>query len=128
MSTRTLKITIENENGEEEEISLPGKYEVCSSCLGEGTHVNPNIDGHGITAEEWEQDWDDESRDMYFSGGYDVTCYQCQGQRVTLDIDEDWINTSGTDQQKEALVRYHDNLLFEADCRRQEALERAMGC
>ncbi len=74
----------------EEEIRLPAKYVVCSRCEGKGTHVNPSIDGHGITAEEWNgPDWSEEDKENYLTGFYDVACYECSGKRVTLAVDED---------------------------------------
>lgn len=73
----------------EETVELPGKFDVCSRCEGKGTHMNPSIGNHAITAEEWYgPDWDDESREMYMNGGYDVTCYNCKGKRVELVVDE----------------------------------------
>jgi hypothetical protein len=69
----------------EREISLPACWAICERCKGEGTHVNPNIDGHGITAEEWQNDYDDESREMYMNGGYDVSCEAgCTGGKVLI--------------------------------------------
>lgn len=65
----------------EEEYEVPFKFEVCGTCEGKGSHVNPSIDSHGITQDEWAE-WDDEEREGYFSGMYDVTCYECDGERV----------------------------------------------
>lgn len=65
----------------EEEYEIPFKFEVCGTCEGKGTHVNPSIDSHGITQDEW-YEWDDEEREGYFSGMYDVECYECGGDRV----------------------------------------------
>ena len=65
----------------EEEVEIPFIYEVCETCDGKGTHVNPSIDSHGITFDEW-NDWDEDDREGYFSGRYDVTCYECNGLRV----------------------------------------------
>ncbi len=73
----------------EDEIELPAVWDICERCKGEGQHVNPNIDGHGISAEEWEQDWDEESRETYMSGGYDVPCEaRCNGGKVLV-VDEE---------------------------------------
>lgn len=70
-------------------LEVPIRYEVCGTCDGKGTHVNPSIDAHGITAEEWSNDWDDEEREGYFAGNYDVQCYECHGARVVPEVDED---------------------------------------
>lgn len=78
----------------EREISVPARYEVCSRCDGTGTHVNPSIDGNGLTYEDFAEDPDFE--EAYFSGIYDVNCYECKGNRVTLVPDE----TAMTRRQK----------------------------
>jgi RecJ-like exonuclease len=44
---------------------IPAVYEVCDVCEGKGTHVNPSIDSHGLSAED-----------------YDVSCVSCNGKRV----------------------------------------------
>lgn len=54
--------------------------EVCRRCDGEGKHVNPSIDGNGISPEEFAEDPDFE--EAYFSGQYDVQCEECRGEKV----------------------------------------------
>lgn len=71
----------------EELISLPGCYRVCPGCQGRGQITNPSIGA--ITAEEWLTDWDEEEREGYLTGRYDITCPTCQGQRVTLAVDRE---------------------------------------
>jgi hypothetical protein len=83
-----IEFVTEDEDGEEVVHRLPAQYEVCRRCRGAGKHVNPAVDGHGITAEEWEDDWDDDSREGYMSGRYDVQCEECGGERVTMVVDE----------------------------------------
>ena len=61
------------------------KYQVCSRCHGKGHHVNPNVDGHGISPQEFAED--PEFRENYIKGKYDVKCYQCGGLRVEKVID-----------------------------------------
>lgn len=86
-----MQIDIEfyDDNDEEYTISFPAKYEICDRCKGKGTHVNPNIDGHGITASEWENDWDFEERENYMNGFYDVQCdNKCDyGKIIVIDYD-----------------------------------------
>jgi predicted methyltransferase len=60
---------------------LPAKHEVCPTCEGRGTHVNPNIDGNGLSAEDME---DEDFRETYMRGGYDVTCATCGGRNVVI--------------------------------------------
>ncbi len=125
---RTKTFTILNEDENEVEIDLPTKRIVCSRCDGEGTHVNPSIDGHGISAEEWDQDWDDESRDNYFSGVYDVQCEKCGGAKVLDVIDEDEIEEYGSQDQKKALKEYRDSEKEERAYHRMCEYERRFGC
>lgn len=108
------------ENGEGLEVELPSKYEVCGRCRGKGAHVNPNIDGHGITADEWNgPDWDEESQEMYLSGGYDISCLDCGGDRVVLVPDEDRL----TDEQRKL---WADKLECEAAERNERMWEARM--
>lgn len=67
---------------------LPGKNEVCGECQGDGRHTNRNIDGNGITQSEWNE-WDYEDRETYMSGGYDVTCTECHGNKISFQLDYD---------------------------------------
>jgi hypothetical protein len=71
---------------ESEDLELPFKFEVCSICDGTGTHVNPSIDAHGLTREDFEED--PEFEEDYRSGRYDVPCYNCNGANVEPVLDE----------------------------------------
>jgi RecJ-like exonuclease len=95
-----LTIEIDDPNDEDStiEVEVPSRWEICHRCDGEGKHVNPNIDGNGITSSEWAE-WDDESRETYMSGGYDVTCEECGGSgkvraadvdKMTPEVREAW--------------------------------------
>jgi hypothetical protein len=53
---------------------------VCPVCNGEGTAVNPNIDAHGLTHEDFAED--PNFAEDYHSGIYDITCAACNGKRV----------------------------------------------
>lgn len=66
-------------------LNLPFVRAVCSRCDGEGKHVNPAVDGNGITAEEMDELGDD-FRESYMSGVYDVRCEECNGERVVWEI------------------------------------------
>jgi len=56
------------------------EYEVCPVCRGKGTTVNPSIDAHGLTREDFAEDPD--FAEMYWSGGFDQPCRACDGLRV----------------------------------------------
>lgn len=110
------KISFYNED--DEEVFINTAKEVCPRCRGEGTHVNPNIDGNGITADEWWNEWDDESREMYISGGYDVVCEECGGKNV-VDV---------PDENDPNYPAYFEYMKAEWELRAMEAAERRMGC
>lgn len=113
----------EDEDGNEIKDELPGRREVCGTCNGEGRHVDPAIDGHGISAEEWANDWDEDEREAYRNGAYDVTCEECGGEKIVTILDEDRAEI----ECPELLKAY---LEYQEDCRRdaaERAAERRMG-
>ena len=83
LDERNMMATVEyySENSDEEiEEQVPFIYEVCDVCNGTGSHVNPSIDSHGLTHEDFEEDPD--FFEDYMNGEYNVTCYKCNGNRV----------------------------------------------
>jgi hypothetical protein len=56
-------------------------FVVCPACEGKGKYVNPSIDAHGLTAEDFDEGGDD-FREMYWSGQLDVRCVLCEGNNV----------------------------------------------
>lgn len=84
---QVITFTVLADDTSEVEHTLPAKFEVCGTCRGSGTHVNPSIDGNGLTREDFDEDPD--FRDAYFDGVYDVTCQTCGGQRVVPVVDEE---------------------------------------
>lgn len=122
-----IKVSIYDEDLDENvEVELPGKYEICHTCEGTGSHVNRNIDGHGITEDEWNgPDWDDEDREMYKSGGYDVICTECKGSRVVLEVDE---SLCTSEELKKTLETYYEHLNDDYEYDRECEMERRMGC
>lgn len=54
--------------------------ELCPACGGEGSVVDPAIDRHGLTHEDFDDDPD--FADGYFSGRYDITCPVCEGEKI----------------------------------------------
>lgn len=86
---RTIDILVYDEETDEEEWhTFPAKAEVCETCGGRGTHVNPSVDSHGITSSEWAEEWSYEERESYMQGAYDVCCYECHGEKVVFVPDE----------------------------------------
>ena len=111
-------ITVFDE-GEEITHTVPCEFVVCPRCHGEGKHVNPAIDGNGITQSEMDELGQD-FLDDYMGGGYDVTCSECGGKRVGPEID--WSKVDP------ALVEAYERQQREEDEYQQTcAMERAMG-
>lgn len=124
--TKTIKHELYVEDSDEypdgiRMVELPAHYEVCDRCRGEGTHVNPSIDGHGLGPEDFE---DEDFREGYFSGRYDVVCEECGGKRVVLV--EDDVETFNAEQKADyALLQ--EQWEQEAADRRESEMERRMG-
>jgi hypothetical protein len=95
------KLTVTILNAEGDEIALPAKHEVCPRCEGHGSHVNPAIDGNGITESEMYEAGED-FREDYMAGVYDVRCEECKGNRVVAVVNRDAL----TDEQRTALERH----------------------
>lgn len=79
------QIFVEDDDGIERE--LPTRFGLCDVCDGKGTHVNPNIDRQGLTAEDFHDDPD--FFDNYRRGDYDIPCNRCNGRRVIAVVDAD---------------------------------------
>jgi len=88
IATATLYVEVEGGSIEEQEAEVPCHYDVCPSCDGQGSYVNPSIDRHGISADEWAE-WGEEEREHYQRGVYDVPCGECGGLRVVPVVDDD---------------------------------------
>ncbi len=105
-------MTIMDEYEDEE---YDAKYVVCPCCDGAGKYVNPSIDSHGITSEEFAED--PEFAESYFSGNYDVRCETCNGLRVVM-----------VPESEDGLKAYEDACRWESDYHAECAAERRMGC
>ena len=116
-----MKIINYTETEDEIVHELPSKYEVCPRCHGKGSHVNPNVDGHGLTWEDFDQDPD--FKEAYFSGVYDVACYECKGKRVIEVPDESLFN----DEDRAAYEQHLENLRDVAEMEATYQSERRMG-
>lgn len=82
-----IVVRADNEDGYEEMVvEIPIKLEVCQSCQGRGTTVDPAIDGDGITREQFDEDPDFE--EAYYGGAYDIPCPNCHGDNVEAFPDE----------------------------------------
>ncbi len=111
--SRTLTLTIETDEGDELEVEFPCKFDVCGTCEGRGSHVNPSIDAHGISAEEFAEDPDFE--ESYFAGHYDQTCNECGGLRVVPAVDESSLTVEQTKQYALWLEQESDRYAYESE-------------
>lgn len=106
------------------EYRLPCRMEVCGACGGRGSYVNPAIDAHGIGADEW-ADWDEDDRQGYLDGRYDVACEECRGQRV-VPVPEEPSGCSSA-SHKAAWAAYCEWSDDEGNYRAERAAEIRMG-
>lgn len=123
---RTIIISLSYEDEDdgdfEEDVEFPMKFEVCPLCHGKGKHVNPSIDAHGISREEFADDPD--FMEDYLSGYYDVDCYECDGHNVVPEIDDN--SSRMTDELKEKLKQFREYQKEEAKYRRICEMETRM--
>ena len=110
-------ITWEDDDGEID-TEIPIEFVVCERCDGKGAHCNPNIDGNGLTSEDFEQDPDFE--ESYFRGDYDVRCHECHGANVTPDVASNHVLT---EEQKEAIAFKVAGHIADAEDRRTQRME-----
>jgi hypothetical protein len=119
---KTYKQWLEN-LGSQATVSCESRFEICNTCQGRGKHVNPSIDCNGITASEW-ADWDEEDQERYWTGGYDVACSQCKGERVIQVLEYDTKNLL-YNWCCERLSEYYEGQYQSAQ---EYAWEKRMGC
>lgn len=117
-----LRAGLQAHMNEDGEVLIPVKFEVCHLCGGTGRHVDPNVDSHGICADEWD-DMGPDGQEAYMSGAYDVTCYECSGRNVIPIPKED---SRLTKAQQELLKLINDKQRADADYAAQCAAERRM--
>lgn len=89
---------------------MSAKWVICPACGGDGSHVNPNIDANGLTAEDFAEDPD--FADDYMSGVYDVRCSVCSGTGKIRPADFERLEESAEDRRLAA----RENGDFEAYC------------
>lgn len=115
MSAPKFTFTLFSKDGEVIEVSLPAKFEVCSTCSGKGTRVNPSIDGNGLSREDFDADPD--FAEGYMRGDYDITCSRCNGERVVSVVDRARLT-----KEQRTQLRQHER--DEEESRRDDYSER----
>ncbi len=86
---KRMVTTVTFRGEDDEEIETAIEFELCDLCNGKGSHVNPSIDSHGLSREDF--DGDPDFHESYFSGAYDIACNLCQGARVVPVLVDDAI-------------------------------------
>lgn len=124
-ATVTLRWYDDEDNECEQDVEVPIKFEVCGTCQGKGTHVNPSIDCNGLTAEDFAEDPD--FREDYFSGRYDQTCNECGGERVVPVINEEGVNDETRALLDKVTKQIEDDLEFERQSHAERMAEMRMG-
>lgn len=112
-----ISFTITNDDGDEIEVALPAKYEVCPCCGGRG---RSSAYLGAITQDEWYNEWSYDEQEAYLAGEYDRTCPKCDGLRVVAAPDESRANPAILAAYRE---KERDDAEYEAMCR----MERMMG-
>jgi predicted methyltransferase len=119
MAKLQVKTWVQTKKGNQFEIMLPAKRIVCPRCNGTGSHVNPAIDGNGLSADDLDQDPD--FNEAYFRGDYDVRCEECKGENVVLELDYEAL----TPKMQERVCRAErEERAYQAEL----AMERRLGC
>ena len=96
------------------------KWVVCTMCQGRGEYVNPSIDSHGLTREDFDEDPD--FKEDYISGIYNMPCELCGGRSVEPEFDEDYnVDAKELIQARDKFL----NMLQGWDA--EEEMERSMG-
>lgn len=111
---------VEKRMGEDDYLTVSIEFDVCDVCQGRGSYVNPAIDSGGISGEEFYGEWDEEDRNAYRRGRYDMQCGCCRGKRVVPVIDK-------KSTPKWILDLYYERQNSEADYQRVCRMERMMG-
>lgn len=117
-----VSLTLCTPLGNDRAVEFPARFEVCERCHGTGSHVNPAIDGNGLSAEDFEREGDD-FREDYFAGVYDVACYSCGGLRVVPRVDESRL----TKYQRAKLALFDRQQESVRESYREQEAERRMG-
>ncbi len=113
-------VILYDDDENEEVLELPCCYEICGTCRGAGKHVNPSIDSCGLSREDFD---DPDFTEDYFSGVYDVSCFQCGGKRVVPEVDREHLSEG----QKAIFKRLQEKMRDDADYRNLCRQERMMG-
>ncbi len=87
------------------------RWMICDLCDGEGSYVNPAIDSHGLTAEDFAEDPD--FAHSYMRGDYNVSCRECNGSGKVLIADHDRLMRERDEAAEERRLRMQEDGVWE---------------
>ena len=90
---------------------MTDKWMICPVCEGEGKHVNPNIDAHGLTADDFAEDPD--FAEAYMGGVYDVPCRNCGGSGKVLTAEQAERDEAWEDELEDRYTRMCESGVYE---------------
>jgi len=102
-------------------VAVPAKWVICPCCEGSGQVENAAFSS-GFTSSEW-ADEDDDFKENYLSGGYDVACRECDATGKVAAPDMEQL----TYPQKRLLATERSFQRQSAEFARECAIERRMG-
>lgn len=119
-----LKITIrrEKEDGDEEEevLELPGKWQVCHDCRGEGRTLTGSLRNVAYTREDFDEDPDFAEDYMNKNSCLHEQCHTCHGRTTEMVVDEERLKYVKPD----VLKAYNQWLKDEDERMAEEAADR----
>jgi hypothetical protein len=104
----------------------PMKWVICEHCNGNAKVENPAF-SNGFTSSEW-ADMDQDGRDSYMRGDYDVRCEPCSATGKVLVPD---VSRMTFAQKREYVIERRERAEEAADLRamhRETEAERRFGC
>lgn len=120
---RALTVTWCDEDGDEQSLAVPARFDVCPDCEGSGCTLVASIRDCAYSREDFAEDPDFE--EGYFGGRYDETCRTCRGLRVVQVADPD--SLAWRPAHAAALQQAEEQAMEQARCAAEEAAERRMG-
>ena len=91
---------------------IPVRFVVCNVCQGRGTYVNPAIDSHGLTRDDFDADPD--FYEDYRAGVYNIRCEGCEG-RATIPVPTNEMHVNALSATQEGIDEV--DAIYEAERR-----------
>ena len=92
-------------------MAISDKWMICTLCDSRGSYVNPAIDSHGLTAEDFAED--PGFAEDYKSGVFDVPCRECGGFDKVLKADHERLMQERQEAAEERRTRMAEDGCWE---------------